>query len=191
VIRKSVKWGRDNKDKRSKITKGYYSRNSDKVRKNHSDYYKNNPVKKMERYEKIKEWGQNNKEKRRESCKRWYNSHREYSIQATTRWIQNNRDRRRSTKRISDAKRRGFMISGGGWRGEDIEMCFEEQGGLCAGCGCDISEGFHRDHVMPLALDPTGHHAKNLQLLCPHCNTSKNAKHPLDWYKVMPLALKD
>jgi 5-methylcytosine-specific restriction endonuclease McrA len=40
--------------------------------------------------------------------------------------------------------------------------------------------GYHKDHVVPLALG--GEHApNNIQLLCPACNLSKGARHPVDF----------
>lgn len=36
------------------------------------------------------------------------------------------------------------------------------------------------DHIMPLALGGTNTD-DNIQLLCPTCNRSKHAKHPVDF----------
>lgn len=61
----------------------------------------------------------------------------------------------------------------------DLEALLKRQMGLCAVCGVGLSAK-HLDHIMPLALG--GEHAvRNLQYLCPSCNMSKSAKHPVDF----------
>jgi len=50
----------------------------------------------------------------------------------------------------------------------------------CIVCQCGIKNGYHLDHIMPLALGGTNI-STNLQLLCPPCNWKKNAKHPVDF----------
>ncbi len=52
---------------------------------------------------------------------------------------------------------------------------------FCAICAEDLEwTGFHRDHIMPLALGGK-HEADNIQLLCPPCNTRKSSTHPVDY----------
>lgn len=51
---------------------------------------------------------------------------------------------------------------------------------MCVVCRCDIKDGYHLDHIMPLALGGTNA-SVNLQLLCPACNRKKHAKHPVDF----------
>lgn len=54
------------------------------------------------------------------------------------------------------------------------------QKGKCAICRDDILSGYHIDHVVPIALNGTNTD-DNVQLLCPKCNISKGAKHPIDF----------
>lgn len=55
------------------------------------------------------------------------------------------------------------------------------QRGKCACCRIDLKEtGRHLDHHMPLALGGANTD-DNMQLLCPSCNSSKHAKHPVDF----------
>jgi len=54
------------------------------------------------------------------------------------------------------------------------------QKGKCTACMTSLFNGFHIDHIMPLALGGR-HEDVNIQLLCPHCNLVKNKKHPVDF----------
>lgn len=63
---------------------------------------------------------------------------------------------------------------------EDIQRILQDQKCKCANCLCDVSGGYHVDHIMPLKLGGTNW-PDNLQILCPTCNLRKNAKHPIDW----------
>lgn len=58
----------------------------------------------------------------------------------------------------------------------------------CAICHVDAKEGYHVDHVIPLALGGK-HEPLNLQILCPTCNVRKAAKHPIDYMQSIGLLL--
>lgn len=64
-----------------------------------------------------------------------------------------------------------------------LKKLLSSQKCLCANCRCDLYQsGYHLDHIMPIALG--GRNVdENIQLLCPKCNMSKGAKHPIDWAK--------
>ena len=62
----------------------------------------------------------------------------------------------------------------------DIERILTLQKGRCAECRKPLNGVYHVDHIMPLSKGGSNW-PKNLQCLCPRCNLSKNAKHPLDW----------
>ena len=49
-------------------------------------------------------------------------------------------------------------------------------------CTVSIADGYHVDHIQPLALGGSNDKA-NLQLLCPTCNLRKSAKHPVDFMR--------
>ena len=59
---------------------------------------------------------------------------------------------------------------------------FEQQKGLCACCGAPLGQGYHLDHIMPLALGGTNTD-DNMQLLTARCNLQKNAMHPDDFMR--------
>lgn len=64
----------------------------------------------------------------------------------------------------------------------DIKLLLTLQKSKCAHTWCRVSikNGYHVDHVMPLAKGGSNDR-RNLQLLCAHCNHSKNAVHPIDF----------
>jgi 5-methylcytosine-specific restriction endonuclease McrA len=73
-------------------------------------------------------------------------------------------------------KRRG-LIAGKLTRGLTKRL-LEAQEWRCKACQCDLHvSGYHRDHIMPLALGGA-HEDANIQILCPFCNLSKGAKSP-------------
>lgn len=64
---------------------------------------------------------------------------------------------------------------------EDIERLYKKQRALCPyrtlnpRCKKSLENGYHVDHIIPISRN--GHDdPSNLQLLCPHCNISKNNK---------------
>ena len=50
----------------------------------------------------------------------------------------------------------------------------------CACCRKSLDDGYHMDHNIPLALGGLNDDS-NIQLLCPPCNLSKSAKHPIEF----------
>ena len=54
------------------------------------------------------------------------------------------------------------------------------QRGMCAFCNCSLDDGYHVDHILPIALGGK-HEPLNIQLLCPTCNVRKWAFHPVEF----------
>ncbi|THJ36180.1 HNH endonuclease [Lampropedia aestuarii] len=62
-----------------------------------------------------------------------------------------------------------------------VEGLLKRQRSRCVACLCDVRRsGYHLDHITPLSKGGTNA-ASNLQILCPPCNLSKSAKHPVDF----------
>lgn len=93
------------------------------------------------------------------------------------RWKQNNPELVRLYRMERRARQSG--LSGKLPRGT-IKSLFQMQRGKCACCRISIDEKYHVDHIQALAAGGQ-HEATNLQLLCPKCNMSKGAKHPIDF----------
>lgn len=62
-------------------------------------------------------------------------------------------------------------------RGTVAEL-LEKQMHKCAICTKRLKDGYHVDHIMPLALNGK-HERLNIQILCQTCNVRKSAKHPI------------
>lgn len=60
------------------------------------------------------------------------------------------------------------------------EKLFKLQKGRCACCGLSLGDGYHMDHIMPIALGGPNTDG-NIQLLRQRCNNQKCAKHPIDF----------
>lgn len=61
-----------------------------------------------------------------------------------------------------------------------VGRLMRSQRGLCPVCRADLKNGYHLDHVVPLAKGGK-HRSDNVQLLCPTCNIQKSAKDPVEF----------
>lgn len=86
--------------------------------------------------------------------------------------------------RIQQHKRRARRNSAVGTHtAQDVLDIFQSQNGKCAWCGCDVSNKYHVDHVIPLSRG--GSDAKeNLVISCKTCNLKKYTKIPEEFLSV-------
>ena len=117
-----------------------------------------------------------------------YHSRPEVKLATNARasaWAKANPEARRASfyNRLAMKKR-----VGGKHTAADIKRLFRLQRGKCACCHVSIADGYHVDHIQPLALGGSNDKT-NLQLLCPTCNTKKSAKHPIDFMQSRGLLL--
>lgn len=78
------------------------------------------------------------------------------------------------------ARRRARTSAEDSHTAQDIRDLLAAQRGRCVVCKTDIRSKYHVDHIVPLARGG-GNQKTNIQLLCPPCNCSKNAKHPVEF----------
>lgn len=77
--------------------------------------------------------------------------------------------------------RRAKVRGNGGKLSKDISAkLFALQRGKCPCCAQPLGDDYHLDHKMPLALGGTNTD-DNMQLMRAQCNTSKGARHPIDY----------
>jgi len=152
----------------------YRANNIEKCKRSYADWYAKDPGKKKEynsRY--VKE----NSISVGAYQKRYYSSNADKRRAKSSEWKNKNPERVRVHNRNREAKK---IDSEGSHTAADIQQLLVLQKSKCAVCRTSIANGYHVDHVIPLISG--GRNSKeNLQLLCPTCNLSKGAKHPVDF----------
>lgn len=153
---KTRQWKRENKERCAATNALYRLQNKEKCREYAIRYHKENP-------EKRAAWQAANPEKRKAARSKWSAANPE----ACRIYIQNRRSRK--------------LKSGGNLSKGLAAKLFELQRGKCA-CGCkqQLGDGYHMDHIIPLALGGSNTD-DNIQLLRAECNQKKGAKHPVDF----------
>jgi 5-methylcytosine-specific restriction endonuclease McrA len=141
---------------------------------------------------KEREWSAKNRDKKRAACKKWYNKNvqqernrcREKRALNLARYQKYSRvynaENRPRVAVIARNRRARELNNGGRHTAVDIEFLFEAQHGKCAYCRIGLRQGYHVDHIMPLARNG-GNGRQNLQLLCAPCNQSKSARDPIEY----------
>jgi 5-methylcytosine-specific restriction endonuclease McrA len=74
-------------------------------------------------------------------------------------------------------KRRALKAVGGSHTEKEVSDLLQKQKGRCVACCSVLGKTFHRDHIVPLKLGGDNS-IRNIQLLCPQCNSKKGAKIP-------------
>jgi 5-methylcytosine-specific restriction endonuclease McrA len=87
-------------------------------------------------------------------------------------WRQANPEKVREFSQRRSQRKTGRLPRG------TVATLLKKQRGLCAFCARSLADGYHLDHIIPLALGGA-HEPLNVQLLCPTCNVRKSAKHPI------------
>jgi hypothetical protein len=157
--------------------KDYYQENSDKIKKRaryHEQKMKADP-----------DWIANKRKRNREYAAQKRRDDPEFLALSRKRCRENNRVNRNREKHRIQAKNRRAKIKGadGKFSSYDIGRILELQRHKCAICKCDLNKsGYHVDHIVPIVLGGSNY-PQNLQCLCPPCNLSKAAKHPIDFMR--------
>lgn len=134
--------------------------NQDRYKAYHAAYQVANRHRTIAR---LKKWRRDNPERNKEHGRKWRAENPHLVV-------------------IKEQRRRARIKGVGGDLSPDIHArLMDLQRGKCAVCGTPISKGFrHLDHIMPISKGGTNTD-DNVQLLCPTCNLSKSAKHPVDF----------
>lgn len=105
----------------------------------------------------------------------WRESNRELARKHSSEWAAKNPLGRKAHRHAYRARKVG---AAGRHTAADIAWLLAAQRERCAACGSSLKDGYHVDHVLPLALGGSNDKL-NLQLLCPTCNCKKGSKDPL------------
>lgn len=168
----------------------YRSENAAKLKEDYAKWARKNP----ERLKANKiAWRKSNEDKCNEQRSTWKKEHPDKYSESQFAYRIANRDKvkkdlalwkaaNQEACRIHLHNRRARKASNGGRLSKGItEKLFKLQRGKCAcGCGEQLGNSYHIDHIMPLALGGTNTD-DNIQLLRAICNMQKSAKHPVDF----------
>lgn len=141
-----------------------------------AEWYAQNP----ERAAKNKRaWIDANPERKRAQSDAWAKANPEKVRASIKRWAEQNRPRVTEQSKARCAKRRARKRAAkGDLTLADIKEISRLQGGRCAACQAAVKLTI--DHIRPLSRSGQ-HDKKNIQMLCLPCNSSKNAKDPIDF----------
>jgi len=135
---------------------------------------KTDEERKERRKKALQKYAANNKQKIKLALEKYKLNNREKLKQIKRKWAEK---QPKEYFRLKSHKRRTLKI--GKITKTIKDTLFKLQKGMCAVCKNKLTK-YEIDHIIPLAKG--GDHAdSNLQLLCPSCNRSKAAKHPVDF----------
>lgn len=136
------------------------------------DYQRRNPD---VAYRLTKAWRERNREQFNAKNAEWARSPK--GKESRQAWYEKNKEKVHLYNRARKAMRRGMRKKVTTQRIEDL---MQLQKCKCVACRASLEDGYHVDHIMPIALGGDSS-PENLQLLCPTCNCSKRAEHPVDF----------
>jgi 5-methylcytosine-specific restriction endonuclease McrA len=126
--------------------------------------------------EKHRRYNAENRERRTAKAREFRAQRPDYQRQNVARWRERNYEHHLAQARIYAAARRARLRD---QFVEDVDafVVYDRDGGVCGICGDPVSrEGFHVDHINPLALG--GEHSyANVQVAHPSCNSRKRDRY--------------
>ncbi len=185
VNKKNREWYERNRDQRKISVDRWALENKESIAEKAKVYYLENRGAYAER---AKKYRLEDPEKIRLRSSNYYQQNKSAHRALVKAWGERNPDALRA---MSHKRRCAERSADGSFTADDVQKLFESQFGICTGCGNALESSgdkkYHVDHIMPIALGGSNW-PSNLQLLCPRCNLTKNAKHPDVWSKIKPLA---
>lgn len=173
-------------ERKKACQKAYCEKNSEKIRIYNAHRKEANDAHKRAWYERNREAVsakdvERYAEKRVEILKYQASYYENNSDRIKDRVAKWKRDNPGHVNSIAQNRRARKMKAGGELSPGLVDRLMELQRGMCAACKRDMkANGRSLDHNMPLALGGSNTD-DNMQLLCPSCNSSKHAKHPIDF----------
>jgi len=156
--------------------KTYRDAHRDKAKATGAQWRLDNPDRAKENRD---SWARANADRLKETGAAWRLANREHLAAEKAAWRSNNKEHAADLDRNRRARMRGAE---GKHTSAEIKTLAARQKYRCANPTCrrPIKSGWHVDHIMPLILGGSNW-IRNIQLLCPFCNISKHAKHPVTW----------
>ena len=177
---KCYEWSRDNPEKIKIIAHNWQQRHPDKANANATRWRKNNPEKAKaikDRFELA------NKERMKLLRNKWREDHRELVNKRNRLRMQNHKGERAMWQNRRRARVNKSVTN---FTNEEIVQKLKKQSYRCIYCNIDISDRFHRDHKIPIALGGDNS-INNIDLLCQDCNKRKHTKTPVEFRKYLKI----
>ncbi len=126
-------------------------------------------------------------EARRETARIYAAANAETARIRAAEWRIANPERAAHNDRVKRARKRGAE---GSHTLKELADLLKKQNYRCIYCNASIrkKKNRHVDHIMPLKLGGSND-IINIQLLCPTCNMSKKASHPVDYARRIGLLI--
>lgn len=137
-------------------------------------------VNRVEVVERTRKWREANREKARKSVRKWVEANPKRVREAIRNWQKANPEKVKIHHHDRRARTKG---NGGKLSKNIIQTLLDRQGNKCACCGTTLQNGFHLDHIIPLAKGGTNTDS-NVQLLTPKCNLIKGPRLPEDYMRL-------
>lgn len=174
ILEKSKTYYRDNRDLILERSAAYRASHADVITERKSRYY------------------QENSDVLKARASEYYAANAAVKIAYGISYYAKNADKIKQQKVVYNAlnqeKRRVYYhnrqarirIVGGKLSADLSSRLFVLQKGMCACCGASLGDDYQLDHIIPIALGGANEDW-NIQLLTKKCNSSKRAKHPIDF----------
>ncbi len=139
--------------------------------------------------QRAKDWYYANPEKTAAQRKKWRTENPERKRELDTAWRKRHIVKERLRGIVKQGTRRAQQLaSGGTFTKDDIARILKAQRGRCGYCRKRVGMRYHADHITALARGGSNK-ASNIQVLCPRCNTAKNARDPIDFAQLSGLLI--
>lgn len=174
VAEHSCKWREENPERSTELKRKWFEANREKAAEYQRKWRKTNPEKAHSHS--VKYYVANREEvlkRKRQYCK----ANSDVRANINRNWKDNNPEKVKTLKENYRARKKG---NGGKLSASIVQKLLTKQNNKCVCCGASLDNGYHLDHIMPLALGGMNDDS-NVQLLTPKCNMSKGSKHPDDW----------
>lgn len=177
AIERSRNWYEAHPERALEQRRDYYAANREQYSKNKRKWREDN-------WDKVitynREWKRANPDKVAEYGRNYRECSPEKVAESKQKWANANRER---IKTLTHNRRAKIKGNGGKLSPNIVQTLMTLQKGKCACCGKSLKQGYHLDHIMPIALGGKNTD-DNVQLLTPKCNLRKSDKHPDEWARL-------